>query len=181
MFRMFRNKQNAEPPTEKQKRYAAHLGIEDWESLSKAELSAALAEAEQNDPALQYQREHINELRREEKFGADLIAQERKWNEFAESVQFMVAVYDHRKMTVVDVLRVIESHITVRGRLRLSVEQPRLINDSNIGGYLDWDKPLELDSGVLRWYEPLHAGFSEEGMTAYKKAVRRGIKIAKTL
>jgi hypothetical protein len=77
MFGFFKKKRPvAYPPTDKQRRYAARLGIEVPPSMNKADLSAAISEAEYRNPELTQEREQMKEKMRIRKFGKDLIEQE---------------------------------------------------------------------------------------------------------
>jgi len=182
MFGFFKKKRPpADPPTDKQRRYAARLGIKVSPSMSRAELSAAISEAERRNPALAQKRQRVKEKIRERKFGKELIAQEAQWNRFADDVGYMLTVYTRGKRTIVDVLRVNEALITNRGKLKLGVEAPRAVKDPLIGDYLDWDKHFELPVESILYHEPLHADFHDAGNDAYQEVVKKGMKLARKL
>jgi hypothetical protein len=181
MFGLFKKRPPEDPPTEKQRRYAAKLGIEIPSTMSKADLSAAIAAAERKNPSLARQREHVKAKSREKKFGKQLIEQEEKWNRLADKVGYILAVYSHRKQTIVDVLRVSQSYIDDRGKLRLVLEAPKVVKDRHIGDYLDWVKELEIPITALLYHEPLHPDFHSDGNDAYRKIVERGLKIARQM
>jgi len=181
MFGLFRKQPPADPPTDKQRKYTARLGIDVAPTMTKSSLSAAIADFERRSPSAAAQRERIRAMARERKFGKDLVAKESRWNQFADDVGYMLAVYNRGKETIVDVLRVSEAIITVRGKLKLSLEAPKVVRDRHIGAYLDWDRHLELSIDALLYHEPLHAGFHSDGIDAYRKAVERGLKVARKL
>lgn len=188
MFGFFKKKPPPDPPTEKQLRYAKKLGIAVTPAMSKDDVSAAIGAAERANPRLAEDRERVKTKARERKFGSELIAEESRWNQFADSTEYMLAIYRHGKETVVDVLRVNEAWISDRGKLVLGVEAPKVVKDRHIGQYLDWDRYFELAREKLLHYEPLGADFYthdstgfEPGNKAYQQAVRRGLKIARKL
>jgi len=182
MFGFFKRKRPpVDPPTEKQRRYAARLGIEVLPSMSKADLSAAISEVERRNPALAEKREQVKQKVRERKFGKELLEQEDKWNRFADEVGYMLAVYRHGKETVVDVLRVNEAFITDGGKLKLEVEAPKVVKDRYIGDHLEWDKYFELALDSVLHHDPLHADFHNDGNDAYRTVVENGMKIARKI
>lgn len=69
MFGLFWRKKPFVDPTEQQRKYAARLGITVSRSMSKADVSAAIAEAECRSPALAEQREKIKRRVIERKSG----------------------------------------------------------------------------------------------------------------
>jgi len=178
----------AVPATDKQLRYARKLGIAVTPTMSKEDVSAAIGAAERANPRLAQQRERIKSKARERKFGPELIAEEYWWNEFAESTEYMLAIYWHGKEMVVDVLRVNEAWINDRGKLVLGAEAPKVVKDRHIGQHLDWDRYFELLREHLLHFDPLGADFYAHDSTgfgsankAYQEAVRRGLKIARRL
>lgn len=188
MFGFFKKKLPADRPTEKQLRYAKRLGIAVTPTMSKAALSARIGSAERANPRLGEDRERTKKKARERKFGPELIAEESRWNQFADSTEYMLAIYRRGKQTVVDVLRVNEAWINGRGKLTLGVEAPKLVKDRHIGDYLDWDRYLELQREKPLHYEPLGADFYTHnsagfapGNKVYQRAVGRGLKIARKL
>jgi len=181
MFGFFKKRPPADPPTEKQRRYAAKLGIDVPVTMTKAELSAAITDAERRNPALAEQRERVKTKVREKKFGKEVVDEEDRWNRFADEVGYMLAVYTRGKETIVDVLRVNEAFIDDRGKLKLGVEAPKVVKDRDIGDYLDWDKHFELPIGSLLYHEPLHSDFHSDGNDTYRKVVEKGLKIARKL
>jgi len=182
MFGFLRKKKPpADPPTEKQRNYAKRLGIAITSSMRKADVSAAISEAGRRNPAQAKKREKIKKKTREAKFGKEVIDEENRWNEFADRVGYMLAIFNRGKETVVDVLRVNEAFIRDRGKLKLAVEAPKVVKDRHIGDYLDWDKHFELPIDAILHHEPLHANFHDDGNDAYRKIVEKGLKLAKKL
>src|SRR5271165_3183646 len=90
MFGFFKRRPPADPPTEKQRRYAAKLGIDVPPTMTKAELSDAIAGAERRNPALAEQRERVKTRVREKKLGKELVNEEDRWNHFADEVGYML-------------------------------------------------------------------------------------------
>jgi hypothetical protein len=188
MFGFFKRRPPADPPTEKQRRYAAKLGIDVPPTMTKAELSDAIAGAERRNPALAEQRERVKTRVREKKLGKELVNEEDRWNHFADEVGYMLAVYTRRKETIVDVLRVNEAFIDDRGKLKLGVEAPKAVKDRYIGVHLFWDKYFELPIESLLYHEPLDPEFYSHdadgygpGNKAYQSIVEKGLKIARKM
>jgi len=168
-------------PTEKQRAYAKKLGIEIAPKMSKADVSRLISEAERSNPKLHRQREHIKENAHLKKHGKELVDAEDHWNEFAESTEYMLAVYKRGKKVVVDVLRVNGALINGRGKLALETEAPKRRKDRHLGEYLEWDRCQEIPVAKLLHYEPLHREFHDEPLGVYKRTVQKGLKIAKKL
>jgi hypothetical protein len=188
MFGFFKRRPPAEPPTEKQRRYAAKLGINVPPTMSKEQLSAAIADAERRKPALVAQRERVKNKVREKKFGKELVDEEGRWNRFAAERGYMLAVYTCRQETIVDVVRVNEAFIDDRGKLKLGMGAPKVVKDRYIGDHLEWDKLFEMPIESLVYYEPLDPEFYTHdaegygsGNRAYRALVERGLKIARDL
>ena len=181
MLGFFKKKPPDDPPTDKQLRYAKKLGVVVTPSMGKDDVSAAISAAERANPRLVQDRERVKAKARQRKLGPDLIAEESRWNQFADSTEYMLAIYRHGKETVVDVLRVNEAFINDRGKLTLGVEAPKVVKDRDMGDYLDWDRHFELSREKLLHFEPLHPNFHDEGNEAYRRVVERGLKIARKL
>ena len=109
MLGFFKKKPPSDPPTEKQLRYARKLGITVTPSMNKDDVSAAITAAEHANPRLAQDRERFKAKARERKFGPELIAEEERWNQFADTTEYMLAIYRRGKDIVVDVLRVNEA------------------------------------------------------------------------
>ena len=170
-----------DPPTEKQRRYAAKLGIKVTPTMSKQDLSAAIADAERKNPKAAAQREVAKTKARERQFGKEVVDEEARWNRFADEVGYMLAVYRRGKEIIVDVLLVNEASINDRGKLILGVEAPKVVKDRHIGDYLDWDKHIELPVDSVLHCEPLHPDFHSDGNEAYRKAVEKGLRRARDM
>ena len=151
------------------------------DSISLQGPLAAIGAAEHANPRLAEQGERVKTKARERSYGPELIAEESRWNEFADSTEYMLAIYRHGKEIVVDVLRVNEACINKHGKLVLGVEAPKLVKDRHIGQYLDWDRSFDLPFDKLLHYEPLHRAFHDNGIDAYHRAVERGLKAARKL
>ena len=170
-----------EPARAKQFGYAKKLGIEVTSKMSKADVSHAIANAERKNPKLKRQREHVNRSKYVKKHGKELVEAEDRWNQFAESTEYMLAIYVRGKSTIVDVLRVNGAFIDGRGKLQLEVEAPKLYRDRGIGDYLMWETDQKIVVDKLLHYEPLHRDFDDERINVYTKTVENGLKIAKKL
>lgn len=188
MFGFFKKKPPPDPPTEKQLRYAKKLGIVVTPSMGKDDVSAAIGAAERASPRLAEQRDRVKRKSRERKFGPELIAEESRWNGFADDTEYMLAIYRHGKEIVVDVLRVNEACINERGKLVLGVEAPKLVKDRHIGEHLEWERSFQLPREKLLYHEPLGPDFYTHdsngfgpGNKAYQQAVQRGLKVARKL
>lgn len=181
MFGFFKKKPALDPPTEKQLRYAKKLGIALAPTMSKDDVSAAISAVERANPRLAEKRERVKAKARRRDFGPEVVAEEARWNEFADSTQYTLAIYRRGKEIIVDVLRVNEAFIDKRGKLVLGVEAPKVVKDRDIGDYLDWDRHFELSREKLLHFEPLHSNFHDEGNEAYRRVVQRGLKIARKL
>jgi hypothetical protein len=144
VFGFFKKRPQADPPTEKQRRYAAKLGIDVPAMMTKAQLSDAIADAERSNPAIVYVRDWAKFKMREKKYGKALLAEEDRWKRLADQGGFILAIYSRRKDTLVDVLRINEAFLDVRGKLKLGVEAPKVVKDPDIGVHLDWDRHFEL-------------------------------------
>ncbi len=144
MFGFFKKRPPADPPTDKQRRYAAKLGIDVPPTMTKAELSDAIADAERRNPSLAEKREQVKTKVREKKFGRELVEEEDRWNRFATEGGYVLAIYTRRKETIVDVLCVNEAFIDDQGKLKLGVDAPKVVKDRYIGDHLDWDRHFEL-------------------------------------
>lgn len=178
---LFGRRERDDPPTEKQLRYAKRIGIRITPEMSKSDVSAAIASAESRKPELGRKREKANEAARERKYGKELLDQEDRWNRLAEDVGYIIAIYEKRKETVVDVLLVNQAEITEKGKLRLLLAAPKVMKDRDSGEWLLWDKEFELPAEALLHYEPLHSDFHHDGNAAYRDAVEKGLRIAKRL
>lgn len=188
MFGFFKKKPPADPPTDKQLRYAKKLGIAVRPTMTKDDVSAAIGAAERANPRLAEQRERVKTKARERKFGPALLGEESRWNEFADKTEYMLAIYRHGKEIVVDVLRVNEACINERGKLVLAVEAPKLVKDRHIGDHLEWEQSFQLPREKLLHYEPLGPDFYTHdsngfgpGNKVYQQTVQRGLKIARKL
>jgi hypothetical protein len=167
-----------EKPTERQRRYAAVLGLDVPANMSKWELSALIGEAEKKNPSLAAQREKAAVLRDEMEYGKEAVAKQQEWNRFAENTEYMLAIYRRGSEIIVDVLRVNEASIDKSGAVKLGVAAPKLRKDPNIGDYLEWEKEFELAEKSLLFHKPLHAQFHDDGVEAYRKNVETGLVIA---
>src|SRR4029078_3490591 len=102
-----------DPPTQRQLNYAKKLGIPITSKMTKDDVSDAISAAEVKNPKKKQQRENINRKQQEKadsqwaaECGPELIAAERKWQQYSEIEEYMIAVYMKGTTTVVDVLRV---------------------------------------------------------------------------
>jgi len=194
MFGLFRKKppDRGLPPTEKQLRFAMRIGVPVPEGMTRDQLSRALDSAMERDPSIAKRMEHIAEERerratkkREEHLGPDIIRQEQQWDDFAaEGVQFL-AVYEHRKEWVVDVIQPFEAVVDEeKRRVRLEFHVPRRRRDRDIGEeILEWDdekRPVSIPPKNLHYWEPVQHDLMFD-IPRYSKLVQRGLKIAKAI
>jgi hypothetical protein len=183
---LFKRREPPEPPTENQRRYAAKLGIPISPNMTKGGLSKAISEAERKNPAAAEKRSQIKEKVkrrvREKRFGKELVDQEERWNHFAAEIGYMLAIYTEGRETVVDVLYVSDVFIDPDDGLCLDVEGPDVIKGSYKGGNrLIWDQRFDLPIKSLHYHEALHRKFDSDGNHAYRKAIQKGLKIARKL
>ena len=133
------------------------------------------------NPRLLEVREQVKRKAREQRYGADVVIEESKWNEFAESTEYMLAVYRKGKGVVVDVLRVNEAFIDNKGKVKLGVAAPKVVRDRDIGNYLEWEKDFELSLARLLYHEGLHSEFFRDGLDEYRRVVEKGLSIAREM
>lgn len=181
MLGFFKKKPPADPPTEKQLHYAKRIGIVVTSAMTRGDVSAAIGSAEHANPQLAEARERAKTRACERKFRPELLAEESRWNKFADSTEYMLAIYRRGKEIIVDVLRVNEAFINGRGKLTLGVAAPKLMKDRHTGQYLAWEKEFTLPIGKLLHYEALHEGLHWGDIGGYRSAVKRGLKIARKL
>jgi hypothetical protein len=185
MFGFFKKRVPPEPPTAKQRRYAAILGIEVTPTMSRAELSQVIAASERRNPELAEKRKRVNakvqERKHERRHGKEQVAEEKRWDAFSREVGYMLAIYRWRKAVVADVLQVVDVYFDDRDKLLLLVEAPKLIKETGGKDWLFWEREFELPVNSLLYHEPLRRDFDREGIRAYWKAVERGLKLTKRL
>ena len=92
-FLKFWNRQPIDLPTRKQLSYAKKLGIPVGPKMSEVDISTLIDEAERSNPRLKIRRENAKQLKRESMYSPALLEAERKWNELAEQVRFILAIY----------------------------------------------------------------------------------------
>jgi hypothetical protein len=137
------------------------------------------------NPRLQRQQDHIKENILVRKYGEDTVAKQKEWVKFAETTEYMLAVYEHRNEIIVDVLFVSDACIDQKGNVQLFVSAPKLTKDHYLGRMLEWEQNFKLEVGKLLYHEPLHKdiGFCDDdnGVNEYCELVQHGLKVAKKL
>ena len=189
MFRFFKRKP-ANPPTAKQIAYAKILGIAVSSRMSKTDVSDAISRAEAANPKLQKRRaayENKKQAEADAQYDAaytpEIREAETHWNTLADSNSFVLAIYNKGKETIVDALMVYDTELTgtKKFKLKLMMVAPKLRKDEHIGDYLEWDREFSIPLDKLLHYEMLPNDFETQGIPAYQKAVKRGLKTAKRL
>jgi hypothetical protein len=99
-FKFFKKRPPDDPPTEKQRRYAAMLGIEVPATMTRKEISAVIAYEERRNPALTEKRERAKLKAREKQFGKELVDDEARWNRFADEVGYALAIYFYSRRKI---------------------------------------------------------------------------------
>jgi hypothetical protein len=150
---------------------------------SDLDVSDAISEAEQSRPKRK-PKKATPKSAKAQRAADDAEALEADWEEFSESVVFMLAIYERGKNVIVDVLQVNGAFTTARNKVKLDVCGPKRVKDKYIGEYLDWDKDFELPLEKLLHHEPLHSEFqadTDKSDAEYQAVVKRGLKIARNL
>ena len=176
-----------DPPTQRQIQYARTLGIEVTPGMSKREVSAAIDLAVRARPRPEKERQFALEEQRQReiakriaKFGEEVLALERQWEQYAETTEWMLAVYNRGKDNVVDVLRVNGASAREDGHIELDVTSPKLVRDRDDGDSMEWNQQFLLRLDDLLHHEPL-PNFNGSKSDEYKSIVERGMTIAKKL
>ena len=182
MFGFGKSKAKANPPTDKQLKYAARLGVKVKSGMSRDDLSAAISRAEKKNPKAKQQRETINRKRKEAANSGPPTEMElllNKWQKIAESDTYILAIYDRGKTRTVDVLHVIDAHPAGARvqKLKLTLASPKTFDD----GWLLYEKEFELPYEKLVYHEVLKGDYHGDASKPYQAAVKRGLKIAKKL
>jgi hypothetical protein len=154
-------------PTERQLRYAAFLGVQVPQGMTKWQLSRAIGDAE---------------LLKE--YGLELFEELGRWNHCVDKYRYALAVYTRRKETIVDVLDYGGgARVGPRGKIIFTVAAPKLVKDPDLGRVLEWEKQFELPLVSMLYYEPLAFdvtfGLDEAGIAEYMRIVERGLAIAR--
>ena len=194
MFGLFRKKlpDRGLPPTDKQIRFAKRIGMPVPDGMTRDQLSRALDAAMARDPSIPKQMERIAAGRarsatkqREDHLGQDIIRQEQQWDRFAEEGVQLLAIYEHRKELVVDIIQPFQATVDDEKRsIRLKFHVPRRRHDKDIGQeILEWDdekRPVSIPPKNLHYWEPVKTDLMFD-IPGYSKLVKRGLKIAKDI
>ncbi len=161
------------PPTDKQMAFLARLNYDGLPPETKEEASWLIdaKKAGKKGPALENAFREIREL----------LHVRDQWDEFAETIEYMLAIYKRGKNIIVDVLLVNGADVDDRGKLKLILAAPKLVNDSHIGQYLEWEKDFEIPAINLLYNEAWRSKIPPDDLKGYEKAVKKGLKIAKKL
>lgn len=153
--------------------------------MSRDEVSTAISNVEKRNPDLARKRVSSKARVREQKYGRELLSKETEWNQFADTVGFLLAVYEWRSEIVVDVLLVNEAYVTTRGKLKISVAAPKRRQEKHLGVIFEWERDFDLPIEALLHYEPLHSKFDHEivsnGVDVYRSVIEHGLKMAKKI
>jgi hypothetical protein len=183
------------PPTDRQVNYARSLGIENARKMGRRELSEAISKRETRPrdgdgpkPRLGKgaARRGSAKAGKPNNGGATELAH---WENFAENIRFMLAIYKRGKSVVVDVLEVNDAFVADNGIIRLDVAAPKRVREH--AGWngskkvyctsLEWEQTFELPLTALQHHEPLpdfDPGDEYDNFDGYRRAVERGLKKA---
>ena len=139
------------PPTEKQLNYARMLKLAVPPDVTRDELSGMLADADAENPNLRHEREQKKEKQREKKYGPELIAEEKKWEELSNQNKWLAVVYKSGKSIKAEVLRLNGAYITDGGKLKVESEAGKIVKDRHIGYVVEPGRYVELDPAKLLW------------------------------
>lgn len=168
------------PPTEKQLNYARKLRLQIPPDASRAEVSAMLSDAEHANPKLRGEREQAKERQRAKKFGAELIAQEKQWQQLADQDKWLAAVHKSGKSVKVDLLRINGAYINDKGKLRIETEAGKAINDGDLGPIVDIGRYVEPDPANLLWSQ-IVGDIDLEDVARFKQTLAQTEKMAAKL
>jgi len=150
---LFGSRTPADPPTEKQLRYARKLGITLPENADKATLSSLIGEAESRDPSLKTKRENVKEKIRVCKHGHNKIDEEARWQALADAEKWMLVVFKRGKSKVAEVVRINGADISDGGKIMIETEVMKIINDRHLGMLVDAGKYIEISVDKIEWHE----------------------------
>lgn len=106
-----------------------------------------------------------------------------RWEEYADAVQFILAIYRSRKEVIVDVLHIVAVEEVGDADIELTLAAPKVHKDKT-DPWLEWDREFRLRARNLLYNEPLGPDFGhtfERGLERYHTAVKRGLTIAKEM
>ncbi len=138
-------------PTERQLRYAKRLGIDVPKNATLWQVSKMIDAAESANPQMRAERLAAIDRKRVEQFGADLISQEKQWQQLADQRKWIAAVYRSGKSIKVDLLQIEAAEINERGKLRVDVAVGKIVTDKDAGPMVDTGRYFELDPTKLLW------------------------------
>lgn len=182
--------QTPDPPTSRQLAYAKRLGITVPPNATKQQVSDLISDYQRRHPQEMAQRKKAGQKIREQKFGPELVAQEKYWDDLSCARAAILAAYRKKDDVIVDVLSVEEPEIKetkTKAILRLRFVAPRKKREAGIGDVLDWDdaRGFWLPSEKLLWHEVLEREFpcffelsDRHRVRWYQDAVKRGISHA---
>ena len=171
----------ADPPTERQLNYAKKLGINVTTDMSKADVSAAIAQVELENPSLARQRQHVNESRYKKTHGPELVEAEKKWQKLADANKWMIAVYQGGKSMKVSVIRLNEASITDKSKLVIHGELAEVEHNRKYDfSLIDLDKTIDLPFEKIKWYEIIDE-LDVDDIDGLNAAMNRGKEAANRL
>ncbi|QDT10716.1 hypothetical protein [Planctomycetes bacterium K23_9] len=172
-------------PTKKQLDYAKLCGVAVRPGMNRSAVSSAIDAAFKADPKLGF-KAAARKKRDDTKHAGQYAERDKllkKWNQFADGPEYMLAIYEKGKNVVVDVLRVNEADESGKTGVSLFCEAPKLRKDKHLGEHLEFERVVKLNVKKLLYHEPLPR-FQDDHDTEidrYQKAVKRGLGIAKKL
>ncbi len=150
---LFGSRPPADPPTEKQLRYARKLGITIPENTDKAILSQLIGQVESRDPSLKTKRENVKEKQRVRKHGQDKIDEEAQWQALADAEKWMLVVFTRGKSKVAEVVRINGADISTGGKIKIETEVMEITNDRHAGPLVDVERYIEISVDKIDWHE----------------------------
>lgn len=150
---LFGSRPPADPPTDKQLRYARKLGLAIPENADKATLSRLIGQAEARDPSLTATRADVKAKQRLRKYGQDKIDEEARWQAFADAEKWMLVVFSRGKSKVAEVVRINGADISASGKIKIATEVMKITNDRQAGPLVDVGQYIEISVDKIDWHE----------------------------
>jgi len=150
---LFGSRPPADPPTDKQLRYARKLGVVIPENADKATLSHLIGQAEKRDPSLKTKLESVKAKQRVRKHGQDKIDEEARWQALADAEKWMLVVFTHGKSKVAEVVRINGVDISPSDTIKLETEVMKIANDRHAGPLVDVGRYIEIPADKIDWHE----------------------------
>jgi hypothetical protein len=136
---LFRSRIPVDPPTDKQLRYARHLGVSIPKKIDKKSMSAILRTAE----LLQ-------------KYGQAKLDEESKWQSLVEAEKWMLVVFTRGQSKLAEIARINGAELSNSGEIKIEIELMKVGKDKHIGTFIDVGKYLEISLDSIHWYEVIN-------------------------